>query len=142
MATSTPDDPPTPDAQPAPRDGTPPPIATGPAPDQAAHPGAPERSRPAAVPPRRPAPPPRTGPPWWRPRSWWQLVVVGVVGLLLGCVLGAGITAVAAAALHGRPDMHHSRYDHRRPDNHQRPGRPGPRPPVGPMQPQPSPQVS
>jgi hypothetical protein len=81
----------------------------------------PQQQEAAAPPPPHaasapPPPPPPGPPPWgpWGPRGPYrrrgrgvELLAVGLVGLVLGCVLGAGVTAVAAHFIGDR----HGRFD-------------------------------
>lgn len=121
------------------------PTADGPAEHTAPAPHAPPPPGPPGPPP--PPPPPRA---YWgpnRPRKGPLLIVlVGVVGLLLGCLVGGGIGFVVG---HVSGGGHHARFDNR----HQMPGGPGFRRPFrgpgvgpGPVQPaqpaQPSPTRS
>jgi hypothetical protein len=70
---------------------------------------------------------------WGRPRGALALVLVGVVGLLMGCVIGGGIGFVAGHFT-GRV-AHHARFDNPRPY----PGGPGFRRPYrGPVAPAPA----
>jgi hypothetical protein len=72
---------------------------------------------------------------WGRPPgSVLAIVLVGVIGLLMGCVIGGGIGFVAGHVT-GRA-AHHARFDNPRPY----PGGPGfRRPHRGPVQPVPAP---
>jgi hypothetical protein len=105
-----------------------------------------EEAAPAPAPHPAPAPPPPAppGPPPPPPRWAWGpnrprrgpllLVLVGVVGLLLGCLVGGGIGFVAGHFTDRAG--HHARFDNPRPY----PGGPGFRRPlhgpgVGPVQP-------
>jgi hypothetical protein len=114
------------------------PPAAGPTEEAApAPPPPPPHAAPPPPPPGPPGPPP---PPRWawgpnRPgRGPLLLVLVGVVGLLLGCLIGGGVGFVAGHVTGGG---HHARFDHPR----QYPGGPGFRRPfrgpgVEPVQPQ------
>ena len=77
---------------------------------------------------------------------WVPIVLVGVVGLLIGCMIGGAVGLVIGHAFGGRGDgFRHSRFDDRRPGNFGRPGigprRPAP-PPAGPTAPAPAPSRS
>jgi hypothetical protein len=103
---------------------------------------------PAQEPP--PPPPPPTAPPYAypppprRPRRGLDLVLVGVVGLILGALLGVGMTAIAVHVVN-RHDTGpgHGRYVNRGgPDGQRFPNRRGPGRFPPPAQPQPSPSAS
>ncbi|GAA4245314.1 hypothetical protein [Dactylosporangium darangshiense] len=104
-------------AQPAPEPSSPPPPASPPPPPS----------------PQPAAPSPHPGPGPWRAewRGWRggrRGPAIVAVALLLGCVLGAGATALGAAVVgvlghHGDHGRHDVRYERRGPDRFDRDGR-------------------
>ncbi len=108
--------------------------------------GTADETVPPPAPPAGPPAPPPFGPPrrWLgrRPQHLLPLVIVGLVGLLLGGILGSGLTALATVAFHRH---HHGPTQQWGPDGRygagHRPGpgmRPGPYyPPAAPYYPPP-----
>ena len=71
---------------------------------------------------------------------WVPIVLVGVVGILIGCMIGGMVGLVVGHHFGGRGDgFRHSRYDQRPPGRFGPPGygprRPVPPPPAGPVTP-------
>lgn len=110
------------------------PAPAGPYPPGAPRPG---RAAPAGPPP----PGAWRGRPYgvggWRRRPL-QLVLVGLVGLVIGCFLGGAAVAAVALVVGHHDGYHHSRYEPDRrdwgPRGDHRPGMPGDRPMPQPSQ--------